>query len=110
VTLRFTPAHRVNVMSQVTIKPVQADLGSVVQYVSEQYTGNQTSGLKLPEYAVWNLYATKKISWLTFKVGVDNVLERRYAQNATAGFAPSPDLYFPQPGRSFWGSVGVKFN
>lgn len=111
VALRFSPLHRLNYTLEKKITPLDATLGSVVQYVSEQWTSNIRSGLKLPDYVVWNLYGAKKFGMFEFRVGSDNVLDRRYAQNATEGFAGfTPDLYFPQPGRTYWGSVVVKFN
>ena len=110
IELRFAPAHRLNYLMNLSVSPWDAELGSSLQYVSQQWTGNNRAGLKLPDYAVWNLSASKKVGILELRVGVDNVLERRYAQNATEGFAGfTPDLFFPQPGRTYWGSVAVKF-
>jgi len=69
--------------------------------VSEQYTGRGKTGLRLPEYWVFGLTASRNFGALEFWGGVSNLFDRHYAETADVF-----NGWFPQPGRTF--SAGLK--
>lgn len=68
---------------------------------SVQYTGRGRSGLRLPEYWVFGLTASRSFGALEVWAGVQNLFDRHYAETAD-----SFNGWYPQPGRTF--SAGLK--
>lgn len=64
--------------------------------VSEQYTARAGGGLRMPEYWVFGLSASRNFEGLKLWAAVDNVLDRHYA-----GTADAFNGWYPQPGRTF---------
>lgn len=97
--LNFSPAHRFT--GSATVRSAGFELGLNGRGVSEQYTGRGKTGLRLPEFWVFGVTASKDFGALEIWAGVANLLGRHYAETADAF-----NGWFPQPGRTF--SAGLK--
>ncbi len=106
--LPLTPKHRANYFVDWQA-PFKVTLNSSVNYVDVQYfpNFNGKGQTVLHPYILWNVRVAKKIGPLEAFFGVDNITETRYASNANPPGAFTG--FFPQPGRTYWGGVNVKF-
>lgn len=93
-TLNFSPAHRVT--AELSASAAGTELRLDARGVSEQYTGRGRTGLRLPEYWVFGLRASRAFGGLELWGGVRNLLDRHYAETADVF-----NGWFPQPGRTF---------
>jgi vitamin B12 transporter len=112
VPLRLTPRHMAN--EQLTwVGRTGWSLTNSVQYVHKQYQLDGEKGLKLPSYTVWNARLAKKILGAEAYLGVDNITNKRYAEAIGSYFDPltlvSSTTLYPQPGRTFWGGITMRF-
>jgi vitamin B12 transporter len=64
--------------------------------VGEQYTGRGSTGLRLPEFWVFGVKASRAFGGLELWGSVSNLLDRHYAETADVF-----NGWFPQPGRTF---------
>ncbi len=68
-----------------------------------------------PGFAVWSLNAAwKPMVWLQVSIGVDNVLDRSYAEHLSRGGAmvagfPPPSVRVNEPGRTSWLKVDFSY-
>lgn len=90
-------------------------VGSIVRGVAAQdrYARGQGSIVgqdlgRSPGFAVWSLNAAwKPVAWLQVSAGIDNVLDRTYAEHLSRGGAmvagfPPPSVRVNEPGRTGW--------
>jgi vitamin B12 transporter len=98
--LNFSPARRFTL--QAALKAAGALFKLAGRGVSEQYTGRARSGVRLPEYWVFGLKASRAFGMVELWGGIDNLLDRHYAETADAF-----NGWFPQPGRTF--SAGLNW-
>lgn len=108
VELSFVPNNRINYLNDITL-PFGFGLGNTVRFVQQQYTGNNRTGQKLPDYVTWDSEVSYKWKDIKLRFGVNNLLEQRYAENGSSASAFGPAVLFPQPCRTFWGGVSVSF-
>ena len=110
--LQFSPHHVGNYRVAVDL-PAGFGLTSNVRYLHEQFTDINKGGVRIPQHAIWNVRLSKIVQILRQGpqkmpleafFGVDNLLNKRYAENADAF-----NGYFPQPGRTYWGGLSLKF-
>lgn len=99
-TLNFSPAYRVFLAAGLKAGGFELKLDG--KGVSEQYTGRGGTGLRLPEYWVFGLKASRSFGGLELWGGAANLLDRHYAETADAF-----NGWFPQPGRTF--SAGLNW-
>ncbi|OGR64017.1 MAG: hypothetical protein A2X31_02145 [Elusimicrobia bacterium GWB2_63_22] len=92
--LNFSPAHRYSCAAGLKTGGFELKLDG--RGVSEQYTGRGESGLRLPEYWVFGVKASRGFGGLELWAGVSNLLDRHYAETADVF-----NGWFPQPGRTF---------
>lgn len=95
----FSPKNRFTGAARVEIAGLGLELTG--RGVSEQFTGADGAGLRLPEYWVFGLNVSRKAGALEVWGGISNILDRHYAETADAF-----NGWFPQPGRVF--SAGLK--
>lgn len=98
----FVPRNRFNYLVRFFL-PWSIEFGNTIKYVSEQFTGDGRTGTKLPDYWLWNIDLGWRWKEIELKMGINNLTERRYAE---AGFTGTLN---PHPGRTYWGSIAVKF-
>ncbi len=98
----FVPNTRVN-YSMVFTGHCGVGLANTVRYQQQQFTANNRTGDKLPDFYVWDSEIFYK--WKDAKVSfaVKNLTEQRYAENGGFG------TYFPQAGRTYYGGVTFTF-
>lgn len=117
VELRLTPSHLASY--RLGWKPgAGVSIVNTVEYVSHQYLNDDRASVtlfdpvtflpesnkgKLPSYAVWNFRAEKGFFWGRLFAGVDNILDRIYAESFTFG------IPVPQPTRTYRGGVTFAF-
>ncbi|MBI3291915.1 MAG: TonB-dependent receptor [Elusimicrobia bacterium] len=101
--LQFSPKHIANYRMDFD-GPWGTGITSSLRYVHHQFTDIGEGGLKLPSYLVWGLRLSKRIGMWEGFFGVDNLTARRYAQQADTF-----NGYYPQPGRTYWGGVTLRF-
>lgn len=92
--LNFTPAWRA--VCAAGLKAGGAEFKLDGRGVAAQYTGRGGTGLRLPEYWVFGFKASRSFGGLEFWGGVQNLLDRHYAETADAF-----NGWFPQAGRVF---------
>jgi outer membrane receptor protein involved in Fe transport len=106
--MNFAPAHMLRLHNVYIWQAWQ--FSSSIEWVSEQYTDYNKSGARLPAYVDWILSVERKIGQGVIFGGVRNVLDQHYAKNAQYDPwypAGSQDLYYPNPGRTFY--LGVRY-
>jgi outer membrane receptor protein involved in Fe transport len=110
-----TPAHRINYDID-TLLPWDVTLTNYVQYVSKVYQLADRGGAVLPSYAVWNARLSKAIRYRAITgsevyVGVNNILDRRYAESFDADPNNFSNVTFnPQPPRTYYVGATLRFS
>jgi iron complex outermembrane receptor protein len=92
--------------------PFDVTAGPTVEYVGSSYLGgdNANVGPKLGDYAVVGLNARctpRKLSGFEVRAGVDNLLDRTYADLGYKGV--DTDAYYPANGRAYTIGASYKF-
>ncbi len=100
--LNFSPLNRFTCSAG--LRAGGLELGFNGRGVSEQYTGRGGTGLRLPEYWVFGLTASKALGGLELWGGAGNLLNRHYAETADVF-----NGWFPQPGRTFSAGIKIRF-
>lgn len=107
VPLRLTP--RQTASASLTWRPGRVAFTNEVRYVGEQFRLDDERGARLPAYGVWNARVDLRAGPAEFAVGVDNILEERYGESFDNDPVTFATTLNPQPGRTVWGSAGVRF-
>ena len=107
VPLRLTPRHKGT--AELTWTKSGWSLSNAVHYVSDQFQFDNYVGGRLPPYAVWNAHLRKTLGVAEFSLSVDNILNRRYAEAFDYDPTTFATTFDPQPTRTYWGGVSVKF-
>lgn len=108
VPLRLTPRHMAHY--RLTWAAGRGwSLTNAVQYVHRQFQFDGEKGGRLPSYTLWNARLSKRILSSELYLGVDNITDKRYAESF--GFHPVTfaTTLLPQPGRTIWGGITVRF-
>lgn len=98
--MNFSPAHRLS--CRAALRGEAYRLWADGRGVSEQYSGRDRGGKRLPEFWVFGLGAARRFGGLELWAGVSNIFGRRYAETADAF-----NGWYPQPGRVF--STGLSW-
>jgi vitamin B12 transporter len=117
VELRLTPHHIASY--RLTWTPMdKLDIANTLVYVGPQYQNDNRAPVtlfdpvtfaahsdkgKIAPYAVWNIRAEKGFRWGSVYGGVNNVLDRLYAESVTFGIPT------PQPTRTYIAGATVRF-
>lgn len=102
IELSYVPRNRID-YNAVFHLPFHVDFGHTFKYVGEQWTSENRRGMKLPDYFIWGMSINCEWKEIQLQFGVNNLLDSRYAERGGSGYA------YPQPGRTFWGGMTVKF-
>ena len=110
VDLPLVPRHALNVGVALDI-PRGPTVSNFVQYVSEQSRFNSFLMVKeiLPSYAVWNARISQPVKTLEIFVGVNNILDRRYAESFDSDPATFTTTLVPQPDRTYMAGLNMTF-
>jgi len=100
--MNFSPLNRFTLAAGLKVGGLELGLNG--RGVSEQYTGRGAAGLRLPEYWVFGLTASKDFAGLEVWGGIANLLGRHYAETADVF-----NGWFPQPGRTFTAGLKLRF-
>lgn len=108
IPLRLTPMHAVNY--RLTFHATKSlDIINTVQYVSHQFQTDDRRGLRLAPYTLWNARVEQNIKWFQVFAEVRNITDRLYGESIGSGATFGVSNPVPQPGRTYWGGVKVKF-
>lgn len=108
VALRLTPRHLANYRLDWRL-PRDFTLSNSVQYVHSQHEFDDLGGIKLPSYTLWNVRLSKRILGAELYAAVDNLTDKRYAEAFGAHPVTSATTLLPQPGRTYWGGITIRF-
>ncbi|MFN0117134.1 MAG: TonB-dependent receptor plug domain-containing protein [Elusimicrobiota bacterium] len=107
VELRQTPRHKMN--ADLKIEFFRGlHLFNSVRYVSKQFRGNNRSGGKLPPFATWNTRLSQDCRFGQLYFGVNNILNRRYAEAFDSDPISFATTLTPQPDRTYYGGIQIK--
>jgi vitamin B12 transporter len=106
--LRLTPRHLVNYELTWRFRPAWR-ITNAVRYVHRQYQSDGETGLVLPGHTVWSARLTRRVLAAEVYFAADNIANARYAEGF--GFHPVSfaTTYLPQPRRTFWGGITIRF-
>lgn len=108
VALRLTPRHMANYRLDWRMRR-GFTLSNTVQYVHSQHELDDQRGIKLPSYTLWNVRLSKRILGAELYGAVDNLTNKRYAEAFGTHPVTSATTLLPQPGRTFWGGLQIRF-
>jgi len=94
VPLRLTPRHLASYRVTL-VTPVGLEFINTFEYTSKQFEQDNDQGVFLPSYSTWNTRISQRWKGVTAFAGVNNVMDRVYADSIAFGNA------FPQPGRVY---------
>lgn len=103
VPLRRTPRHMAD--ARLTwLAPRRWSLTGGARYESRQFERDNEGGLMIPGHTTLSARVSKSILGAELFFAGENLTNRRYADSY--GFS----VLIPQPGRTFWGGITIRFN
>lgn len=101
--IRFTPRHIAGAEAT-WHAPKRWDLTAGVRYAAEQFSSDGLKGTKIPSHTVWNARVAKTILGAELFFKGENLGNRHYADSLGQGGA-----LLPQPGRTYWAGMTLRF-
>lgn len=83
-----------------------------VRYQSDQFEMDNHQGVRIPDFYTWNARFSVKILSAHLYFEAENITNRRYAETVahlTPLGGPVPSVLSPQPNRTFWTGVTIRF-
>ncbi len=104
----LNPHHLANIGLDFEL-PAQITFTNLVRYVGKQYSSEDRKGTLLPSYAVWNARVAMKFKIGEIFAGVNNILDRRYAESFDFDPITFATTLSPMPVRNCYAGVMVRF-
>lgn len=108
VDIALTPAHMANYVWGWKTKSGFSQT-QTWHYVSKQYERDNRAGRKLASYGVWHIRLAQTIKMIEIYGGVNNILDKRYAEAFDFDTVNFVDTVDPLPGRTYFGGINLHF-
>lgn len=108
VDIALTPAHMANYTMGLRSK-AGFTITQTWQYIGRQYELDDRKGRVLASYGLWHARASQQFKKVNVFVGVNNILDKRYAEAFDFDTVNFVDTIDPLPGRTYYGGVDLHF-
>ena len=108
LALRLTPRH--SIYYRLDWRPGQGwEVTNTVRYLSKQFQFDGERGQALPAHALWDARIAKSILAAEIYFGLENILDRRYAETFDWDPATGGTSRNPHPGRTYSVGASMRF-